>query len=544
MKKTAWFALAAFASAAAAQQSPPATQQQLPVFKESVEVHVMDLDVSVTDSQGRPVSDLTRNDFTVKVGGRPVPIDYFTRVDQGTIHAPDLSSASPDRVLDVYKRGDEAYVPRHFLIYLDSSDLAPGYRNRALDQLKDFITRLGPTDTARVVLFDRRPKDLTEWTSSKETLIDALDGIEKSVGMSRLTNQMQTVSQIDSTRSRSSRMFLAQNYAEEESVELDNMIKDMQAQLSTLTPLPGKKAFLFVSGSLPQQPGFAMIYYAGGAGRGFATATPFDSRQIALQIENLAKAANADDVTFYTVDGWGLTAEGASASNLEPLANRPGVAFFARQNAQSGLLSLAQDTGGIALVNMNDLKKGLGQIYQDASTYYSIGVNLSSLPSVSYQNVEVILDRPGLNVRYRRGYAVKSSDDRARDIARAALKTNVSYQSFPVKLQIGPSSKAKKQYDQAVTVVLPASALTFLPESGAPKANAEIYVGVVDDNGRVSEIAKEEASFNEPPAGSPDAVLAYPITLEMRKGNARIVVNVRDKATGKMGTARADVHIE
>ncbi len=187
-----------------------------------------------------------------------------------------------------------------------------------------------------------------------------------------------------------------------------------------------------------------------------------------------------------------------------------------------------------------------------SSSLMSSVVSLTSLLSLSsseeyllsYQNVEVTVDRPGLNVRYRRGYAVKSSDDRARDIARAALKTNVSYQSFPVKLQIGPSSKAKKQYDQPITVVLPASALTFLPESGAPKANAEIYVGVVDDNGRVSDIAKEEASFNEPPAGSPDAVLAYPITLQMRKGNARIVVNVRDKATGKMGTARADVHIE
>jgi hypothetical protein len=30
----------------------------------------------------------------------------------------------------------------------------------------------------------------------------------------------------------------------------------------------------------------------------------------------------------------------------------------------------------------------------------------------------------------------------------------------------------------------------------------------------------------------------------MRKGNARIVANVRDRETGKMGTARADVHVE
>jgi hypothetical protein len=30
----------------------------------------------------------------------------------------------------------------------------------------------------------------------------------------------------------------------------------------------------------------------------------------------------------------------------------------------------------------------------------------------------------------------------------------------------------------------------------------------------------------------------------MRKGNHRIVVTVRDRASGKMGTARSDVRIE
>jgi VWFA-related protein len=545
MKRTGLLALTVLASVAFAQENPPATQQAPPVFKESVEVRVMDLDVAVTDSQGRPVPDLTREDFTVKVDGRTVPIDYFARVDQGTIHAPDLASASPDRVLDVYKSGAEVFVPRHFLIYVDSGDLSPGLRNRALDQLKDFITRLGPTDTARIVLFDRLPKELTEWTSSKETLLAAVDTMEKGVGMSRLQTEMQTIRQIDSTRSRSSRLSIANNYAEQEATEIDTMVKDMRAQLSTLTPLPGKKAFLFVSGSLPTQPGYEMFAYASGSSLGISSIGPLNLRQVSTQIADLAKQANADEITFYTVDAKGLLAPGISAANDDPLAFRPGVAFFAQQNAQSGLLELATETGGLALINTNDFVGGLGRVYQDASTYYSIGVNLSSLPTAtSYQNVQVSVNRPGVNVRYRRGYALRTNDDRARDITRAALKTNVSYHSFPVKLQLGPSSKAKKQYDQPITVVMPASALTFLPEGDTTKANAEIYVGVIDEKGRTSEIGREEASFPRPPAGSPDAVLAYPITLQMRKGNARIVVNVRDKATGKMGTAKADVHIE
>jgi VWFA-related protein len=542
MRKAILLALMALGSTAFGQEKPPATQAA-PVFRESVEVNVMDLDVAVTDSQGRPVSDLTRQDFAVRVDGKPVPIDYFARVDEGTIHAPDLDSVSPDRVIDVYKSGGEAFVPRHFLIYVDSGDLSPTVRNRALDQLKDFITRLGPTDTGRVVLFDRRPKELTDWTSSKETLLSAIDGMQKGVGMSRLQNELMTLRTIDTTRSRQSREMLARSFAEQQANEFDALVKDMRAQLSTLTPLPGKKAFLFVSGNLPTQPGFAMYSYAIGTFNA-GTLAAFDTRQIGPQIADLARLANADEITFYTIDAKGLTGEGATAASDDPLAFRPGVSFFARQEAQSGLLSLAHDTGGLALINTNDFQRGLGRVYQDVSTYYSIGVNLSSLQGAGYQNVQVAVNRPGLSVRYRHGYAARSEDDRARDIARAALKTNVAYHSLPVQIKVGPSTKAKKQYEQPITVVMPASALTFLPQADGSKADAEIYVGVVDDSGRTSDIGKEEAAFTQPKTPEAGAILAYPITLQMRKGNSRIVVNVRDKATGKMGTARADVRID
>jgi len=88
-------------SFAVAQQTPPG-------FHEEVEVRVMDLDVVVTDKAGRPVPDLKREDFTVRVGGKVVPIDYFARVEEGAIHAPDLATASPDQILTGYRQEDEA----------------------------------------------------------------------------------------------------------------------------------------------------------------------------------------------------------------------------------------------------------------------------------------------------------------------------------------------------------------------------------------------------------------------------------------------------
>ena len=519
---------------------PAFAQENPPVFQESVEVRVMDLDVVVTDSQGRPVTDLSGPDFTVRIDGQPVPIDYFTRVDAGAIHAPDLASASPERVLAEYRKGEEAYVPRHFLVYVDSGHLSPGLRNRAIEALRDFVTRLGPTDTARLVLFDRRPHELTEWTTSKEALLSAIARMERGVGMSRLQTELQTLREVDSTRSRSSRAFLIRSYAQQERNEVDAMLSDMSAQLATLTPLPGKKAFLFVSGGFETQPGYAMANYAFGG----ASLTAFEIRSLGPQVEELARRANANEITFYTVDARGLEGSGGSASNDDPLAARPAVAFIARQGSQEGMVTLASQTGGIALVNSNDFQRGLSRVYQDASSYYSIGVNLSKLPGKGYRNVRVEVRRPGVTVRARRGYAPRSPEERAADIARAALKTNVAYKAFPVALRLAPATKEKKNYAQPITVTFPASALTFVRDGAESRANAEIYVGAMDDSGRTSDIGRQVASFNAPEGAASDATLTYPVTLQMRKGNFRVVVNVRDSATGRMGTAKADVRVE
>src|SRR6266536_2563076 len=94
-------------------------------------------DVVLTASRGRPVPDLTQREFSVKVDSKPVPLDYFARVEEGTIHAPDLASAPPERVLAEYRKGGEAYVPRHFLIYMDVGHMSPPNRSRALEALRD-----------------------------------------------------------------------------------------------------------------------------------------------------------------------------------------------------------------------------------------------------------------------------------------------------------------------------------------------------------------------------------------------------------------------
>jgi len=526
-----------------------------PTFSERVEVRVLDLDVDVTDSKGQPVTDLTREDFTVKIAGKAVPIDYFSRVDQGTIHAPDLASASPDQVLTAYKKGEDAYLPRNFLIYVDLGFLPPGLRNRSLDAIRDLITRMGPDDTARVVVFDRVPKVLSDWTSSKESALDALSQIEhQGVGMSRLRAEQQTVELIDSSpRRRGGRVQLAQSYAQEVGAEIQTMLASMGQEVVSLTPLRGKKAFLFVTGGFEFQPGFVMTQYATG---GFGTIQGINLRDIAPDVDAVVRSANANEITFYTVDATGLTtdlqnAAGAdtigekSATAFDPLGTRAAVSFIARQDRQNGLQVLARETGGIAILNSNAFDKGLSRVYRAVSTYYSVGVNLSGLPVGKYQDVRVEVRRPGVTVASRRGFQARPEAELVAERARATMGSDLSYSGIPVQLQTKAATPDKKNYLVPIKILVPASSLTFVPEGDKSTAHAEYYIGSVDDKGRMSAVSRQEETFEMPTDKIKDnAMVAFEAQLQTRKGNVRVVVNVRDAASGKMGTGRANLRVE
>jgi VWFA-related protein len=535
-----------------AQQPAPAP---LPTFSESVEVRVLNLDVDVTDASGNPVTDLKKDDFTVKIGGKPVPVDYFALINEGTFHAPDLAAAPPDRVLSTYKQAEEtAYVPRNFLVYVDCGYLPPGLRNRAIAAIRDLTSRLGPNDAVRVVLFDRAPRVLVDWTTSKELVMAELAAMEKeTVGMSRLQAQEQTVAMINgfsgSRRTLNSRMQLAQNYGQEVGAEIQNMLASIQNELVTLTPLNGKRAFLFVSGGYEYQPGYVMAQYA--TGSFLPSMTNIDVRQMPSRINAMIQKANEVQVSFYTVDATGLTGEGTAAGEGSPSTNffaieqRPNLRFAAQQDRQTPLQMMAVDTGGLALLNTNDFQQGLSRIYKQVSNYYTLGITLSKLGITGYQKVDVSVNRPGLTVRSRKGWGPMSEAQTVETRALATMETDLSYNAIPAKIETAPATPDKKLYLLPITVLVPAETLTFVPQGDKEAAKAEFYIGAVDEKGNTSPLNRQETTF-EIPSGKPKAgtFVRYAAQLQTKKGNYRIVVNVRDVQSGKMGTARANVHVE
>src|SRR5206468_12450858 len=109
------------------------------------------------------------------------------------------------------------------------------------------------------------------------------------------------------------------------------------------------------------------------------------------------------------------------------------------QSTQDTLRVLASETDGRAIVNRNDLAKGLEQVVRDSSAYYLIGYNSSGAPSDGkFHEIKVRVKRPGVDVRARKGYWALTPEETARATA-------------------GPKAAPPKPVEQAVASIEPPS---------------------------------------------------------------------------------------
>src|SRR2546428_8880911 len=122
----------AFAVAAAAVVLPAASQNTgpLPPLTAQVEVHVVNVDVTVTDAQGKPVLDLTKDDFEVFEDGRLQKLTNFSVIRNTPPTPVATPAASPRAATESLRR---------ILLIVDNNYLEIVERNRALDTIEKYL---------------------------------------------------------------------------------------------------------------------------------------------------------------------------------------------------------------------------------------------------------------------------------------------------------------------------------------------------------------------------------------------------------------------
>ena len=121
------------------------------------------------------------------------------------------------------------------------------------------------------------------------------------------------------------------------------------------------------------------------------------------ELSELTRAANRANATIYTIDPRGLVA-GPDMDDDVPQQEWQNYL----RDTQDSLRVLAEETGGIAVVNQNDFDKALKRIDNETSDYYVLGYYSSNPdPLKRVRKIEVKTTRSGLNVYGRTEYVLR-----------------------------------------------------------------------------------------------------------------------------------------
>jgi VWFA-related protein len=129
----------------------------------------------------------------------------------------------------------------------------------------------------------------------------------------------------------------------------------------------------------------------------------FSDADLARELGDITRAANRANTTIYTLDPRGLVAGSDIDEQVDPSEwNR-----YVRKS-QDSMRVLAEETGGLAVVNQNDFDKALKRIDAESSDYYVLGYYSNNIdPTKRRRKIEVKVARKSLNVTSRTEYVLK-----------------------------------------------------------------------------------------------------------------------------------------
>jgi VWFA-related protein len=132
-------------------------------------------------------------------------------------------------------------------------------------------------------------------------------------------------------------------------------------------------------------------------------AETFSDADLAMELGEITRAANRANTTIYTIDPRGLVAGADIDEQVDPTEWGRYV-----RKSQDTMRVLAEETGGVAVVNMNNFDKALANIDNASSDYYVLGYYSSNPdPTHRRRKVEVKVARRDTSVFSRNEYTLR-----------------------------------------------------------------------------------------------------------------------------------------
>lgn len=351
---------------------------------------LIQVSVVVRDKNGQPVSDLTKADFKLFENGKEQPIQVFS-IETDRV-AP--SNLPPLRANEFSNRLDGRAGGGVTVILFDRLNTAFEDQTRARDQILRFLARVQPTDrVALYVLESDVVRVLHDFTNDSSRLVRVLNRYLGTTS-AELAASDATVPEFAKTGDAA---FDAETAAwlqkTTEAVSTHYMRQRgestsdaLEALANHLAAIRGRKNLIWVSSGFP-----------------LVINDPLMGPQAQTRpISRATRAINNANVAVYPVDARGLigaftTNPGSTTPVFSTLGNtRPNI---------DTMQTIAEATGGRAFFNTNAIGDAVRRAMDDSRVSYVLGY----YPTLAkwdgkFQEINVKVNRSGLDVRHRKGY--------------------------------------------------------------------------------------------------------------------------------------------
>ncbi len=578
-------------------QAPPASGAAT-TFLGSIDVNLVNLEVFVTNKQGRPLTDLAAGDFQVFEDGKKMKITNFLHVG-APAEAP-AEGAAPVTAME--GQAPASGEPGRMVILVDNLTVNPQNRRLILGEVRKFIEdQLQSGSEVMIASYEGHLRIRQGFTRERHRLLWHLDALEQlsPLGVLRETERLSvlregllTLQEIQrtigsDTRGNESARYLS-NYARQVDIHADRVRGEVQGVLfavshlvNALAAYPGRKALVYVSDGLPMRPGdelyFAMQEAASRLQPDFRQTDSADARQADINnrsaalgalsagvegsrdaarrgespaqgITELAALANAGGVSFYPIKVLGNL--GGVPAELEGDAAAiytPQLRSVREANLSDSLRVMADSTGGSTAIGA-DITALLRGAEADLSRYYSLAYAPPHAGDGKYHQIKVKVRRKGARVRYRTSYVDKPVPAKLADRTSAALLLGLDHNPLGVAFAAGNAQPGPEAGQWIVTVVLrvPLDRVALVPSGGLHASDLQLYIGAEDLEGRTAPIQGgtlrieiPEAEMERLAGRTHDARLQ----LLLREGPQRLALGIVDPVAGKASFVSRDLVI-
>jgi VWFA-related protein len=529
--------------------APPPTAKTVPGGKGTIRstVSLVEIDVQVTNRDGKPVKGLTQEQFSVTEDGKPQKISTFEYNDiervetagkgeEAPITVPLGTVTSPEEIKSVVRDH------RMIVMFFDLTSLAAEDLLRSTRAAQKYLQeQMTPADLVAVVAFGNTLKIVANFTNDRELLKQSVDALVPGheAALAQLADAAAAADGETLVSEDTGAAFTADD-TEFNIFNTDRKLAAVEALCEVLEGIPGKKSIIqFTSG---------------------ITQTGEENRSELIAATN---SANRSNVSIYSVDSRGLVtatpggdaSTGASGGNAMFTGATVISQSQSRQDSRETLATLAGDTGGRSFFDVGDFGKVFQSVQNDTSGYYLVGYySANAANDGAWRRVHVKIDPlpAGVRVRAREGYyapknfGVFTTEDRERQLEEAFQSDNPEVE-LPVAVETSEFRLNANQVFVPIDAKLAPSALQWAQKRGSRETAFDFAAEVRDaKSNRVVGALRDTITVKIDAEHFQDIqqhALVYQGGIILAPGEYKLKFLARENESGRIGTFEQNISL-